>query len=120
MRRPDTLDVLMSFTKWFRRPHPPRPLRLTIQFFVEPDDGGFHAFSPALKGLHVDGATAHEAAQQFVAAVPAYLQSVLQHGEPLPIGVVVEVPGGAEPHLEEVTVPWVPPSLLTSGDSSRA
>lgn len=100
---------------------PPAPLRISIQFFVEPDDGGFHAFSPLLKGLHVDGATEDEAARNFIDAAPAYLTSVLQHDEPLPIGVVLEIDirSHARPHTEQILVPWVPPSLLTSGDSSR-
>ena len=108
----------MSLFRFFLR-RPPAPLRITLQFFVEPDAGGFHAFSPALKGLHVDGATEHEAAKNFVDAAPAYLTSVLQHGEPIPIGVVVEISDQARPHTEQILVPWVPPSLLTSGDSSR-
>lgn len=88
-------------------------IRVTVQFLVEPDEGGFHAFSPALKGLHVDGETEADAARTFVEAVPAYLESVFQHGEPLPLGVLVEVPSAATPHIEEISVPWVPPSLLT-------
>lgn len=98
----------------------PASLRLTLQFLVEPDEDGFHAFSPALKGLHVDGETEDEAARNFVEAAPAYVASILQHGEPLPMGVVVDVSDLARPHSEEILVPWVPPSLLTSGDNSRA
>jgi predicted RNase H-like HicB family nuclease len=98
----------------------PANLRLTLQFLVEPDEGGFHAFSPALKGLHVDGETEEEAARNFVAAAPAYLESILRHGEPLPLGVLVDASDRARPHSEEILVPWVPPSLLTSGDNSRA
>ena len=94
-------------------------IRVIVQFLVEPDVGGFHAYSPALKGLHVDGLTEAEAARHFVDAVPAYLESVLRHGEPLPLGGLVDVPHAATPHTEEISVPWVPPSLLTSGDNSR-
>lgn len=50
-----------------------------IRLIVEPDDTGFHAFSPTLKGLHADGATVHEAAQNFIDAIPAYLESLVKH-----------------------------------------
>ena len=95
-------------------------IRLIVHFLVEPDEGGFHAYSPALKGLHVDGASEDEAVKNFVEAAPAYLLSVMKHGEPLPIGLIVDVPRRAQSHSEEILVPWVPPSLLTSGASSRA
>ncbi|HVT46516.1 MAG TPA: type II toxin-antitoxin system HicB family antitoxin [Vicinamibacterales bacterium] len=95
-------------------------MKFTVQFLVEPDGDGFHAYSPALPGLHTDGASEREAVREFVAAVPAYLESVLQHGDPLPVGVIVDAPPvAAVRHTEEITVPWVPPFLLTSGDNSR-
>lgn len=95
-------------------------IRLTLHFLVEPDEGGFHAYSPALKGLHVDGVSEADAVKNYVEAAAGYLESVLQHGEPLPIGLIVTVPRRAHSHAEEVLVPWVPPSLLTSGVNSRA
>jgi predicted RNase H-like HicB family nuclease len=95
-------------------------IRLTLHFLVEPDEGAFHAYSPALKGLHVDGASEDEAVKNFVEAASGYLMSVLKHGEPLPIGLIINVPQRAHSHIEEILVPWVPPSLLTSGASSRA
>jgi predicted RNase H-like HicB family nuclease len=109
----------MDFLNLFFRRRAPRPIKFTVQFLVEPDEDRFHAYSPALPGLHTDGATELEAVHEFVAAVPAYLESVLQHGEPLPVGVIVEASPIANRHSEEISVPWVPPSLLTSGDNSR-
>jgi predicted RNase H-like HicB family nuclease len=70
-------------------------IRLMVHFLVEPDEGGFHAYSPALKGLHVDGASEDEAVRNFAEAAPADLQSVLKHGEPLPIGLA---PSGPRPN----------------------
>lgn len=97
-------------------------LKLKIQFVVEPDgDGGFHAFSPSLPGLHADGQTQDEAAGNFVTEVPAYLQSLAKHGDPLPVCTVEivkkerTIPAGA--FLRHVQVQW--PSLQTSGASSR-
>ena len=61
-------------------------IRLKVYFLVEPDEGGFHAYCPALKGLHVDGVSEDEAVKNFAEAAPAYLLSMLRHSEPLPIG----------------------------------
>ena len=38
-------------------------VRFTVELVVEPDDDGYHAFCPALKGLHVAGQTEEEAIQ---------------------------------------------------------
>jgi predicted RNase H-like HicB family nuclease len=103
----------------------PPQLSLTVQFCVEPDEGGYHAFSPLLKGLHADGETEDEAARNFVEVIPAYIESLAKHGEPLPVGMVVtvsspeeatQVPTGAFlKHVREVTLSW--PSMETSGIS---
>lgn len=99
-------------------------LMIQVQFFTEPDERGFHAFSPLLKGLHADGETEEEAAQNFADAVPAYIESLAKHGEPLPLGMVVTVPsvestqvptGAFLKHVREVTLSW--PSMETSGIS---
>jgi predicted RNase H-like HicB family nuclease len=62
--------------------------KLTLRFraIVEPDDGGFHAYCPAFKGLHVDGATQKDALRNLAEAASAYLNSLAAHQEPLPIG----------------------------------
>ena len=59
----------------------------TIQVIVEPDEGGFHAYCPALKGLHTGGDTEEEALQNARDAAIAYLRSLLKHGEPIPVGI---------------------------------
>jgi predicted RNase H-like HicB family nuclease len=109
-----TIAALLSR---FRFP-PEQRLQLSIQFCVEPDGDGFHAFSPALKGLHVDGATEQEAVENFAAEVPAYILSLQKHGEALPVCHVevvseADVPVGA--FMRHVQVAW--PSLQTSGIS---
>lgn len=53
---------------------------------VEEDDGGFHAYCPAFKGLHVGGDTVEEAVDNARLAAEMYLQSLFRHGDPLPIG----------------------------------
>ena len=68
------------------RPEPLCRLRLRFTVVVEPDEGRYHAFCPAFKGLHVDGDDQKEALQNAIDAVKVYLSSLARHKEPLPIG----------------------------------
>lgn len=65
-----------------------RTINVRVRFLVEPDDGRFHAYCPELKGLHVDGSTVDEAVSNAKDAAKAYLNSLLRHGDPIPVGVV--------------------------------
>ena len=64
-------------------------IEFRIEVVIEPDEVGFHAFCPALKGLHVSGDTEDEALQNARDAAIAYLQSLMKHGDPIPVGVIV-------------------------------
>ncbi len=98
-----------------------KTLYLRISVVVTPDGDGYHAYTPALKGLHVDGATIQEAVNNAVKAIEVYLTSLELHGDPLPIGpdlsvheeITQEVPQDAI--LRNVTMQW--PSLQMSGIS---
>ena len=84
-----------------------QPLRLRLEFtvIIEKDGESFHAFCPALKGLHVDGKTEQEALENAVAAADCYVSSLVRHGDPLPIG----------PHFtaeREEDIPTIPPGAL--------
>lgn len=48
---------------------------------VEPDEDGFHAYCPTLKGLHVSGPTREEAIDNAKEAIAAYLASMMKHDE---------------------------------------
>ncbi|MBI2843777.1 MAG: type II toxin-antitoxin system HicB family antitoxin [Armatimonadetes bacterium] len=48
------------------------------------EDGGFHAFVPALHGCHSQGDTLDEAVENIREAMEAYIESLKAHGEPLP------------------------------------
>lgn len=63
-----------------------RTIKVAIRFVVEPDDGGFHAYCPELKGLHVCGATEEEAFETAKKAAELHILSILKHNEPLPVG----------------------------------
>lgn len=56
-----------------------------IQVIIEPDKPGFHAYCPALEGLHVAGDTEEQALQNAKDAAIAYIQSLIDHGDPIPI-----------------------------------
>ena len=47
-------------------------------------DGGFHAYCPALKGCHSQGDSLDEATENIREAIQVYLESVADHGEPIP------------------------------------
>ena len=68
--------------------HPTIKFKVNIDIVVEPDEDGFHAYCPALKGLHTCGDTEEEAVRNAAAAAMAYLQSLLKHGDPIPVGIV--------------------------------
>lgn len=73
-----------------------RVLGFRIDIIVEPDEYGFHAYCPALKGLHVHGNTTEEARDNAKEAAIAYLQSLMKHGDPIPVGIVVVDVQGSE------------------------
>jgi predicted RNase H-like HicB family nuclease len=96
-----------------------RTLTFKISAVIEPDEGGFHAFAPAFKGLHVDGKNEQEAMLNLAQGIQVYMESWAANKEPLPIGpnLIVheefEIPKGA--FLRSLNVEW--PSLQTSGMS---
>lgn len=60
-----------------------------INVIIEPDDDGFHAYCPALKGLHTYGSTKKEALQNAKDAAIAYLKSSIKHHDPIPLGIAM-------------------------------
>lgn len=48
------------------------------------EDGGYHAFVPALKGCHSQGETLEEAVANIREAIEAYLESMKAEGETPP------------------------------------
>ncbi|MBE0478006.1 type II toxin-antitoxin system HicB family antitoxin [Candidatus Aerophobetes bacterium] len=62
-------------------------MRFRLQIIVEPDVDEFHAYCPALKGLHVPGKTVEEAIKNAKEAALLHLQSLVEDGKPIPIGI---------------------------------
>jgi predicted RNase H-like HicB family nuclease len=80
-----------------------------VQIIIEPDDSEFHAYCPALKGLHVSGKTEAEALRNAKDAAIAYLTSLIKHKDAIPIGVLdvaqsFEMKPGTSSHKEELAV----------------
>jgi predicted RNase H-like HicB family nuclease len=48
------------------------------------DDGGYHAFCPALPGCHSQGDTYNEAIENIEDAIRLYIESLSSHGEEIP------------------------------------
>jgi predicted RNase H-like HicB family nuclease len=65
------------------------PLRFVISIVIEPDADGYYAYCPALKGLHTCGATEGEAIENAKNAATAYIRSLIKHGDPIPVGLVM-------------------------------
>lgn len=82
------------------------PIKFSVAIVVEPDDGRFHAFCPALKGLHVDGETEKDAIENAKVAVVLYLKSLIQHGDPIPLTVISEDEPDSHgtKHIEQIPV----------------
>lgn len=76
---------------------------MTFKLYVrlEPDEGGFHAWVPALPGCHTWGRTKEEALRHIREAAELYLESMIAHGDPIP--VEAHAPEH-EPEGEEFTV----------------
>ena len=56
------------------------------------EDGGYHAFVPALKGCHSQGDTLEESVANITEAIELYLESLKAHGEPAPIEDIIIKP----------------------------
>ena len=91
-----------------------RTIGFIIEVVVEPDDDGFHAYCPALRGLHTCGATEVEAVENAKDAAIAYLQSLIKHGDLIPVGILIHeeveetppsFPKGFSRHTEALKVP---------------
>lgn len=52
---------------------------------LEPDEGGYHAFCPALQGCHSQGDTIEDAMKNIHEAVQLYCETLVEDGEKLPV-----------------------------------
>lgn len=95
-------------------------LRLRVSVVVEADGDGYHAYCPAFKGLHAAGETEHAAVEGARSAALAYIESMVSHGDPIPVGPDCKVAGTGESapipasaNLKLLELSW--PTLDASG-----
>ena len=74
-----------------------KSLVFKIRVFVEPDDKGFHAWIPMLKGLHAQGNNVDEARQKACELAVDYLETLVEDGDPIPVGPQIEPEADAKP-----------------------
>lgn len=92
-----------------------RKIRVVVPVVIEPDDDGFHAYVPHLPGCHVGGKTLEEAKRNIVDAAYLYVKALIERGEPLPVGVAIEVEKPkVEERLPDHTDPLFPDMLQES------
>jgi predicted RNase H-like HicB family nuclease len=56
------------------------------------EDGGYHAFCPALRGCHSQGDTYEETIQNIQEAITLYIESLKAHSESIPSEDVIIKP----------------------------
>jgi predicted RNase H-like HicB family nuclease len=58
--------------------------QLTYRIIIEPDEGAFHVYVPALPGCHSAGRTITMARKNIEEALELYLECLIEHGDPIP------------------------------------
>lgn len=64
-----------------------RGLTFRLTVVVEPDGDEFYAYCPALPGVLMPGATVEEALQNARDAIIACLETMIEYGDPIPVGL---------------------------------
>lgn len=90
---------------------------IIVTICVERDGDGFYAYAPALKGLHVGGDTEEEALTNAKDGIILYLESLSDHGEPLPEGKYLEIKEPSEPKTKQLSLLCL--SQTTLGNKSK-
>jgi predicted RNase H-like HicB family nuclease len=62
-------------------------LRFKVPIVVKKDVVGYHAFSPPLKGLHVDRDTKEETLKIGIKAAKLHLLTMIEHGDSIPLSL---------------------------------
>ena len=65
-----------------------KQLKFEVPIIIKPDTVGFHAYSPALKGLHMDGDTEKEALENVRKTAKDFLEIMIQDGIPIPLSIL--------------------------------
>ena len=61
-------------------------MNTSVTVVIEPDGEQFHAYCPALPGIHCNAPTAEEARDRTIPAIERYLDFLDEQGGPNPVG----------------------------------
>jgi predicted RNase H-like HicB family nuclease len=65
-----------------------RKITFAVEVCIEKDGDSYYAYCPALPGVHIDGETEEEAIKHATVAVKLYIESLIDHGDPIPLQIV--------------------------------
>jgi predicted RNase H-like HicB family nuclease len=65
-----------------------RKLIFKVPIIVEFDSVNYHSYSPALKGLHMDGETEKQALDNARKTAKDFLEIMIQEGRPIPLSIL--------------------------------
>ena len=71
-------------------------MKTSVTVVIEPDGEQFHAFCPALPGIHSNAPTAEEARDRTIPAIKRYLDFLDEQGGPHPVGPDLDMDAGKE------------------------
>ena len=64
-------------------------LKFELEVRILPQPGGYYAYCPSLKGLHIDARTQKEALELVKKAAKLHIESMLEYGDPFPLNTLV-------------------------------
>jgi len=62
----------------------------TFRAIIEPDEGGYHGYVPALRGCHTCGDTIEETKENLKDAIEAFVASIIDDGLVVPQEEILE------------------------------
>lgn len=91
-------------------------MKTRVTVVIESDGEQFHAFCPALPGIHSNAPTFEEARDRTIPAIERYLDFLDEQGGPNPVGpdlnmdtgkeIIHFMPSSTESTIQSVEVPW--------------
>ncbi|MGB3342085.1 MAG: type II toxin-antitoxin system HicB family antitoxin [bacterium] len=63
--------------------------KFELEVRIQPQPGGYHAYCPSLKGLHIDAQSQKEALGLIKKAAKLHIESMLEYGDPFPLNTLV-------------------------------
>ena len=71
---------------------PTKELVFRVGYVIKPDDERFVAYCPLLKGCFTWGYTFEEAEKNIRELIPQFLAVLIEHQDPIPVGVLTRHP----------------------------